>query len=84
MNGKRLEPLTTPLSFHLPEKHIQPKFVIGARWAGSVLKYSDYFHGKISGLMLKAGFITDEDVRQYIFLHFIFIFVVVVRISIVK
>lgn len=67
MNGKRLEPLTTSLAFHLPEKHIQPKFVVGARWAGSVLKYSDYFHGKISGLMLTAGFITDEDVRQYIF-----------------
>ncbi|XP_057305122.1 calsyntenin-2-like isoform X2 [Hydractinia symbiolongicarpus] len=60
VDGNILSPVSGMLKFHLPEKHIQPKFVIGARWAGSLLKYSDYFHGKISGFMLTPSDVNTE------------------------
>lgn len=64
INGSKVEPLGTPSHYHLPEKHIQPKFVIGARWAGSMLKYDNYFKGKISALVLTPNFIFNRKVTR--------------------
>lgn len=60
VDGRRLEEISKLSHVHIPERHLQPKFVIGARWAGSASKYDDYFHGKISGLVL----LSHEPINQ--------------------
>jgi len=50
---------------HAPEKHLQPKFVIGARWIGGVNKYADYLNGVLSGLMLTVQQSIDTKVLKF-------------------
>lgn len=52
LDGKTQTVHSSRAHLHAPERHLQPKFVIGARWVGSAVKYADFFNGLISGLVI--------------------------------
>ncbi|XP_047138004.1 uncharacterized protein LOC124814394 isoform X1 [Hydra vulgaris] len=55
IDGYLLKPSSNVTDFHLPRHHIQPKFVVGACWVGNADKYSYFFHGEMSSLVMLTG-----------------------------
>ncbi|XP_066926923.1 calsyntenin-1-like [Clytia hemisphaerica] len=67
LDGTKHLPTSSKSHLHAPDRHIQPKFVIGARWVGNSIKYDDYFHGQISGLILSTNTKLDSEKLDCLF-----------------
>jgi hypothetical protein len=55
VEGTNLSPAKVKHHFHIPEAHIQPKFIIGGRYKGFDSKPDSFFKGSLSGLVLTIG-----------------------------
>eukprot|EP00794_Sanderia_malayensis_P015210 gene15210-16781_t len=59
IDGSPVEPIGAEEVFKPGQKHIQPKFVIGGRWLGTLQKFTDFYKGKISQMVFTRSHVKN-------------------------